>query len=397
MNWIQQVVEANSENEAPSKFFYWAALASLSAVVGKKLRLQRHFYYLYPNIYVFLVARSGMKKGIPVTLAKKIVENTSATRVISGRNSVPAIIQTLGKAYTLPGKPMVKDGVSFIVTGELGASFASGPGDLTIMTELHNTHEHEEKWVNTLKGSGVDEIKSPCLTFLAATNEEHFVNSVPQADVKGGFIARTFIVYSAERGTPNSLVYAPTKLIDINALSEFPKEVAKLKGEFKWTPKGGKVYDDWYQEFVKNYPDDPTGTFNRIGDQIIKIAMLISLSKNFDLELDEDSILEARAAAFECADGMNKVTMGTGPDATVTQAARLIMRELIQSTDHKATRQKMMSRLWQAGVSAQILDIAIETLHASNAIEVQRYGKETTLVLQASMLDKYVNFKQRIQ
>jgi hypothetical protein len=92
MNWLTDLVDVFAESESPERFFYWSGLAVLSATIRKNIFLDRHIYKLYPNIYVFLVAKSGMKKGIPVRNAKKLLELLGLTRVISGRNSMPKIL-----------------------------------------------------------------------------------------------------------------------------------------------------------------------------------------------------------------------------------------------------------------------------------------------------------------
>ena len=398
MNWIQKVVNAHRENEAPEYFFYWAAVTALSAVVKKNVFMERYFYKLYPNIYVFIVAKSGMKKGVPVALAKKMVEKANCTRVISGRNSVQSIVQTLGKA-SIEGGGVIDKAQALIVSGELAALLVRDPAGLTILTDLHNTHEYEKEWVNTLKGEGghgvVDRLRSPCITLLGATNEDHFVDAVPQVDVKGGFIARTFIVHSNERGTPNPLTEKPTTLIDIDDLSLYLKEAAQVRGEFQWSAAAKIYYDAWYRDMMAHFPDESTGTFGRIGDQVVKLAMLISLSKNFDLIITEEDVIEAKVSAYRCADGMRQVTMGAG-SSSYTAQTKLVLKALIASPDNRIDRKKLLSRYW-GDLDAPTLDIVIETLLGGDIIAVYRQGANCVYEMKKKALEEYIQFTKRIQ
>src|SRR5574343_1347225 len=98
MGWIQQVLEEHSESESPQRFYYWSAMSAISACVRRNICLERYHYKLYPNIYVFVVARSGLRKGPPIALAQKLMNKVQCTKVIEGRASIQAVIRDLGKA-----------------------------------------------------------------------------------------------------------------------------------------------------------------------------------------------------------------------------------------------------------------------------------------------------------
>lgn len=392
MNWIRDLVEANSENEAPERFFYWAALTAMSAVIRKNIFMERHYYKLYPNIYVFLVAKSGMKKGIPVALCKKLVEKSEATKIVSGRNSMQRIILDLGKMTTIEKGGIRKEAQATIISGELASFLVKDPSALTILTDLYNVHENEEKWVNSLKGTGVDTLFKPCITLLGATNEEHFVGAVPQADVKGGFIARTFIVSSSNRGIPNSLVDAPKKLVDIDNFVPFLKDLSKLKGEFKWTRETGAFYKNWYDDFVINLPDDSTGTYGRIGDGIIKVAILLSLSKKLELVMDMDSLQEAKAECMNCARSAHQVSMG-GSSSTSGQT-RIVMQSLLSHPNHKLSRTQILKKHW-GDIDSFTIDIVAETLLSAGIIDIENYGKERFYIMKGEIVKQYLDYEEK--
>ena len=395
VTWADAVVEANSENEAPAKFFYWAAIASISAVASKRVWLNRFYYKLYPNIYVFLVAKSGMKKGVPITLAKNLVTKAGSTRIISGRNSMQRIVQDLGKAHTLENGGMIKDAQGFLVSGELASFLVKDPDALTILTDLHDTHAYEEFWQNSLKGTGVDKLRAPCITLLGATNEDHFSEAVPQNAIGGGFIARTFIVFSLEKGKLNSLTEAPKKIVDTSYLAEYLKEVAKMKGEFTWTQAAKATYDKWYYKFMGTDANDPTGTMNRIGDQILKVAMILSMAQEPDLKLKESHILESIDVCTACLSGMQQVTMGAGKSNLAYQT-KLVMRELIQVKEHKIERQKLLQKYWGEFDSFD-LDRIVETLLGAGAIIMGPDVKKPTYILKDEALNIYTKALRGIQ
>jgi hypothetical protein len=132
MNWLEEILRGTEEAESPRTFFFWSALAAVSAVVKNKVYLDRYFYKLYPNVYVLLVAASGLRKGIPIAMAKALVKEVDNTRVISGRNSVQGIIKDLSITVTSPGKPPLRDACGFIVSGEFSTVDITTPSGRTL-------------------------------------------------------------------------------------------------------------------------------------------------------------------------------------------------------------------------------------------------------------------------
>src|SRR6476469_10441112 len=100
MTWLDEVMRATDEVESPKSFIKWAALSAIAAVVKNNVYLDKHYYKLYPNIYVMLIAKSGMRKGFPVAMAKELVKSIDNTRVIAGRNSIQGVLKTLSTSYT---------------------------------------------------------------------------------------------------------------------------------------------------------------------------------------------------------------------------------------------------------------------------------------------------------
>ena len=147
-NWLETLLNSTSEAEAPERYFWWAGLCAISAVLRKKVYLQRGpFYKLYPNIYVALVSsRSGLRKGIPIMIAKKLVTDLDSVRVISGCNSIQAMTQELSQQQTFKTGAVVNEAQALMISDEFESFITEDPRALTYLTALHNTHEHENSW-----------------------------------------------------------------------------------------------------------------------------------------------------------------------------------------------------------------------------------------------------------
>lgn len=394
-SWIDEIVDSTVEAESPERFQYWASVAALSAVVKKNVYLDKFYYKLYPNIYVMLVGKSGVRKGNPVTLAKKLVAEAESSRIIQGRGSIQAIIQEMGKAHSVNGGGVMKDANAFIVSGELDALFVKDPEAMTILTDLYDTHAHEPEWKNTLK-SGKDILKNPCITLLGGTNEEHFRSAVAEKDVKGGFIARTLIVLESKRRTINDLMDPPKRVPDVECLSKYLKELAKIEGKFTVDPEAKAIYREWYKQLAMMNHEDNTGTVERIGDTVLKVSMLVSLAYDFDLVIRPEHVQEGIDKCIECLSGTKQVTMGAGKSEFAEPTA-LVLKELLDRPNNEVTRKQLLSKYWGTFDSI-ILDRVMETITQTGAVTAtQVRGKaDITYRMDKKAVEAYKRFKKEV-
>jgi hypothetical protein len=85
MSWLTDLMSQTQDLESPRRYFYFAGLGVLSAVVKRNVWLDRGgAYKLYPNVYIMLIGPSGIKKGLPIKIAEKLVTDMNVTKVIAG-------------------------------------------------------------------------------------------------------------------------------------------------------------------------------------------------------------------------------------------------------------------------------------------------------------------------
>jgi hypothetical protein len=368
MNWIEQVVESTKDAESPERYWWWAALSAISAVVRKNVWLDRGgVYKLYANTYVVLVSkRSGLRKGIPITLAQNLLNIVSNTRIMGGiGSSIEGIIKELSTVRTFENGLIMSEAQGIILTGELDALLASNDRALTYLTAMQNTHEHDHGIKKHLVGSPLSNMKNPCICLLGASNEVLFDDLVRAKDREGGFLARTFIVYESKRRGTNSLVNkverVPTKVLASRLF-----EIANLQGEFKYDNGAGEFYDKWYHKMSNLEHDDKTGSMERLGDQVLKAAMLISLSEKDELVLTKHNIDEAIDKGEECITGTNTLSFGKG-DSDIAKFIAKVLKLLINSPDHSISRQKLQRKMWP-DIDHFTLDRVIITIQDSGGI-----------------------------
>lgn len=383
---MDDVLEATADAESPTSFFYWSALAAISATVKNRVYLDKGYYKLFPNIYVLLIAKSGLRKGFPVSLAKKLVELVDHTRIISGRSSIQAIVKELSTAKSRKGKPPITDASAFIASGEFSTSIVRDEDALTILTDLYDGH-YNETWRNVLKSTGTEELKGVNLTLLGAMNQTHFNDMITGKEIEGGFIARCILVLEEKRAKKNALVRPLDQVFDPTKLAAHLTEIANLSGPFQWSPEAMDMFEDWYMKFEPESKEDKTGTLNRIHDTVLKVAMLVSLAKRYDLTILPDDLSEAMEKTLGRSNAVQRVTAGTGK-ADYSPKLKLVMAELLEH-DVKPLLRRALLQKYCGDFDAFDLDRIIETLDQAGALEITRTAQGPAYRLTDKILAHY--------
>ena len=132
-SWLDLLMSQTQDLESPRRYFYFAGLGVLSAIVKRNVWLDRAgAYKLFPNVYIMLIGPSGIKKGLPIKVAEKLVTDLNVTKVIAGRSSIQAIIENLGHQTMNKDGTASKDATAFIVSGAFSQSILEDQQALTI-------------------------------------------------------------------------------------------------------------------------------------------------------------------------------------------------------------------------------------------------------------------------
>jgi len=390
MSWIDDILLQRSELEAPIQFWFWSSITAISAVVKDSVWLNMiDLYKLYPNIYVMLHARSGLRKGPPVNMAKRFVKAINNTHIITGRSSIQGILKEMGQSHTEPGGKIVNRAKAFICSSELSSSIVEDKVAADILTDLYDRIYNEGEWKSLLKMETFT-LKDPTITMLTATNQVHSDDFFAKKDVQGGYFARTFIIYGDKRNAINSLVYPLKNPIDDTSSIAYLKELAALRGEF--TPlhkcEAGEYYNEWYINFSNETEDteDETGTLNRFGDSVLKVAMLLALAKEPKLEIDLDSMKEAITHCTKLIGNMRKVTMGKKGQSTYVNQKILIINMFMKREPRIISRSMLLKNL-SYHLNANELDEIMRGYDEGNMIKTERHGNAIMYV----MTDAYFN------
>lgn len=403
MTWLEKLLGQHNELESPTNFWLWSSLAAISAVVKDNIWLDRQIYNLYPNIYVMLHAESGLKKGPPISMAKQLVRGVGGIRTISGRSSIQGILKEMGTAQTQPGGKVNTKSAVFIASSELTSSIVSDPVAMDILTDLYDRQYNIGEWRSLLKMEQFN-LKDPTITMLTATNEAHSNEFFAKKDIHGGYFARTFVVSESRRNRANSLLVPLTNPPKYSELIEYLKVLANLKGAFKplaskesneccnipfkehvtgemnYFSEAGLQYQKWYEEFIdttltQDLQDD-TGTLNRFGDSVLKVAMLLSLARSPSLCISTDDMTLAVTYCEKLIGNVRSMTHGKKGLSDAKNIKGLIIAEFMALDSHQISRARLLKRMWAHYKEASELDEIMMSFDQAGMIKVESIGNQ---------------------
>lgn len=371
INWLDSLVDECSHVETPHSWLWWSFLSCISAAAGNNYYLTtlKGDLIYKPNLYIMLLGESGLGKGFPINRAKLLVSQAGVTRVIAGRSSIQAIVQELSRTKTTEGKAPITDSRGFIINGELSTAIIQDPDSLTILTDLYDGHYNPE-WTNLLKGDGAEKLKNPYITALFGSSPAHFYDSIPQANIEGGYIGRNLIVYEEKRSQDVDLldeseVKEGDKFDDYLTPKYVPhlNKIHTMRGQLKPSQEARELFNTWRRKWRASQTYDKTGFLNRVPDHVLKVSMCLALAEwDFNGEI---SLLHFETA-IEKVTGLvyanKRTTEGRGPDP-LAASTKAVLDYLIAAEDQKMNRKQLLWKgygVYNSFTLDQILDNLVE-------------------------------------
>lgn len=369
-SWIDDVLSETSHVETPRPWIWWSLVAAISASAGGNyhVRSLKGLLTYTSNIYVILLGESGLGKAFGINLGKLLVQGANTTRVIAGRSSIQAIVTELSKQKTRPdGLPPIVDSRGFIVNGELSSAIIADVDALSILTDLYDGKVNEE-WVNSLKLSGKELLKNPYITALFGTAPAGFYDSIPQANIEGGYIGRNLIIYEEKRFQDLDL-FGSDEEEEIDRLRDYVvphyskhlESLNKQKGRLILSSSAKELYNTWRRKWRQNQQPDKTGFINRVPDHVIKIAMCLCLGRYINGGVIEEADIQLSIDKVTGLIYSNKMNVeGRGLDPAAGQT-KFVLNILLRAPGNKIGRKLMLSQ-GHGNFDSFTLDKIIESL-----------------------------------
>ena len=360
-DFIKKLLNHTHFYESPTSFWKWSAYTAIAATLRDNVWLPQGDHKLYPNMYTLLVADSAVhRKGNPVRFCESLTTKTKATKVISGRSSIQAILDELsrGETDTKTGA-ILKGGSCLFSAPELSAGIVNDPEAVKILTDIY---DFKEEYTSRLRGSGTFRIKNVCFTMMAASNEDLLRDVYDSKAIFGGLLGRTFLVKPSEFREGNSLFDVVDTSESLKNLENMLKDIAVgVIGEMTISAPAKLEYESWYHPFRKGYKNKPdkSGIMGRIHTSVLKLAIVLT-ANTLEREINRQIMEEAIEECVGLLPNYQSFVM-SGGKSTIAEVGSILFQELYEAEGHTLDRREILRKHW-SDFDAEVFDKTLQTL-----------------------------------
>lgn len=323
-NFIDAFMDYTKNIPTPEKFLRWSAISVIAGALERKTWISYNNYQCYPNIFVFLIGASAIRKTVSSGKAMDLLKSIPDLKFLSDHINQASAIRQLHEAgngrYLKIGEESYNNSSGFLYSAEAVTTIREAYGSMTeLLTDLYdngpNGWHKDRAWEKATMIDGTIKIFNPCLNMLACSTPDWLVRIVKPQDIKGGFFSRVFFIVhqgkvqrrelweSDEEHDSNPVVRQ--KLI--NDLSI----VSKIAGAMKVSPAVKELHNDFMaknREFMELHPHDQFLSFyGRKAFHLLKLSQIMSAAESSAKIIEASHWEKAKAALSEIEADMRVV------------------------------------------------------------------------------------------
>ena len=400
-NWISAYSAALGPiTEAPDAFVIWSAISVVSAVLKKKVWINRGTYKIYPNQYIVLVGPPGVGKGTAIHPAHSFIKDYKTpvlSNYLSDRITAPKIIEKLAAGFqtqkVVNGAIIVsQESCAVLMATELSTFLGSSDWMTSFLCDTWDRNEFEYD----TKNKGSSHIKDMCVSLIGACVPDFIrkINGKQNAAeaINGGFTARTMFVFANEKSKklawPISLVDTNGGMQKIANLRHDLECIAQCNGEFIFSQDARTRWSSYYPNIqATDHDSDVVRYFKSRQDvHVLKVAMCLSAASSDSLVIDlwclntaialVEGVLATLDITFRGV-GESSLSEATAKIQTYIERKGLAFRyEVIRDNHRHATMEdidRIINTLYAIGI------ITIKTVNGKQAYEhVRSTGSRKT-------------------
>lgn len=353
MSFLKSYMLFTSGNEVPENYHFWSGVSALSAVVNRRVWLGMGLYNLYPNLYVVLLGQPGNGKSLAMDTSADLVDAIGDVNFSGDAQTKESLVRYMRDECVQQlemGGELVNITPITIYATEL--SHLLGPNSGHMIDFLTTIYTKDHKYVTRTKNKGDDIIERPFLSLIACTTQEWITTYLKSDIIGGGFTRRVIFVNEPPSASIDDkskrrpfVIVTPEQEAAKQACITYAQTLKTVKGSFGWSPDAKLAYETWYN--TRDIPKDPdtAGYFKTKPNQVLKVAMLISLSESPDLILRKSHFDVAMALLEKTEVTLTRVFQGIGRNelnAVANKAVEYLFaspeRDYQDGTVHKRAR-----------------------------------------------------------
>lgn len=378
-DWIADYLRYTSFSEPRKIFHEFVACSTLAAVLQRKCFLPWGYKNLYPNLYVVLVGRSGVRKSTAIDFASEMLKAVGLSTAANTTTRESLISQMKDSAVSIidPEAMEFEQHCSMTaIASELIVFLKRDNHDfLSLLTDWYDC---PDPWEYKTKGSGEYVIPAVYFNLLGATTPQIVQHALPPLSVGGGFTSRVLFVFADRKEKREWLPIPDQETLRIrDTLITRLDKVLSLHGAFEPTLEYLAAYKHWYEWTDENprFATDPLleGYETRRATHVRKLSMVFAASEGTFPQLTESAFLRAADLLDRAEEDMSRVFGLYGS----ARNAELVGRVVETLHDRGELSQKdLMAMLIGTAESVEDVQKVIEMLRLGGKItEKQTLGK----------------------
>lgn len=372
-HWLHAYVDHNDASESPPYIHYWTGVWTIASALGRRVWFPQRTFDWTPNVYVIFVGPAGIVGKTSaidggLDLLREVLDEKHFGPDSATWQALADKMQRAEETITIPGvpKPQIMSCLT-IAPGELGTFFRADNKELVdVLIPLYDSKR--KPWVHSTKNHGETVIQTPCLNFISATTPDWLEDNFTKQVLNGGLGSRIIFVYAeakVKKVAFQNLQIPSAKYAEVQEeLVHDLRRIAKLAGEFDLTPEAYNLCIRWYDEHWSPNATPIAKSFQgwraRKQAHLIKLVMIISVSKRDDLIGTEDDVKEALYHLSKLEKQMEKIydSVGLPPSARALIQVRNILErvEVISSQDLWQTCHTMEQKHYQDAIRSLLTE-----------------------------------------
>lgn len=293
-SWLTAYRKYIIKQEAPDIFHFWVAISLIATALKRNVYIDRDAYQVYPNQYIFLVAKSGLcKKSAAMDIGLDLIRKIENITVVHGRATVEGLIELMKRASPDPKGVIKPDGSMLLHADELAYLFGKASYITDLITFLTAAYSSKANLDFLTRKKGLEKVRNPCPTILAGTTPEQMGDIFPSLVLSSGFMARILLIWGEEV----KRIAKPSLRKEMeDALINDLGCIAQLCGEMMMTEEADNYFNDWYDALIPPGLSELIAFFQRKHDHVLKTAIVISAAESDEMKVTLKHLLAAIAA-----------------------------------------------------------------------------------------------------
>lgn len=361
---------------SPESYLRFGGLFCLSSALRRNVVIPAFYedgtmclasWSCWPNMYISYVGPPAETyKSTAMDAAIEILEEVPILHRGPNTASKPSLLAELVDA---------EENAIYITSRELSDLITTaGPEMYEFLTSIYDGHK---SFKSTTISRGVELVNKPCLNLIAATTPVWLTDTMPEPVIGGGFSSRMIWVYE-DKPRWKKVIHHDTVFPDSmhelkDALVHDLKHIStQINGEFRLTDECADFINNFNNNMKIPKATKLSGYYGRKIAHMLKIAMLLKLSKTDELVLEKKDCEESLDVLATIEPKLGKVFEGVGKNVYTMSAKNIV--EYIK--DNNRVNRSDLLRAFEAAAEPAKLDELINGL--VNAMYISAYEDSKT-------------------